>query len=531
MAIAGVVRPGPTLIGEPPRHRRPRRWLVVAGLLALAGVLAGIWFAGQNWPFRYSKMQPLLEDDFGSRVTIAHYRCMYFPNPGFVATGLTIRRRSATDQPPIGTVERMLVESSWIDVLLLRQRAERVEMTGVHMVLPPPGSRAAQADFPPGSTLDFTGPDTPIARLEIHDSLLDVLRTNGTRFSFPVHQLQIENLRKGKAFAYAVDMEDAIPRGRIRASGSFGPLSAGSSGDTPVSGRFTFENIRLDDIGKLHGTMQSSGRFEGGLAEIRAQAETETPDFAVDDGRPIGVAGTIDCTVNGLNGNVIYHSMEARAGATRVLASGSTSGKPGKATDLDLTIRNGRVQDVLRPFLHGEVPITGPVILFAHAHLEPQGEGGFLERLRVDGTFQAPRERETDERLERSLTDFSQRAQGKKAPKPDNDGASGMTDAVSSISGSASIRKGVVTAHGLTFTVAGAQARLEGTFNLHTCEAHLAGKMATRSDISHEATGFKSFLLKPLVPFFRTKKAGAVIPIAVTGRPGKYQVTENIGAK
>jgi hypothetical protein len=39
------------------------------------------------------------------------------------------------------------------------------------------------------------------------------------------------------------------------------------------------------------------------------------------------------------------------------------------------------------------------------------------------------------------------------------------------------------------------------------------------TDISHAATGFKSFLLKPLAPFFKKKNAGAVISIAVTGMP------------
>jgi hypothetical protein len=48
------------------------------------------------------------------------------------------------------------------------------------------------------------------------------------------------------------------------------------------------------------------------------------------------------------------------------------------------------------------------------------------------------------------------------------------------------------------------------------------------TDISHTTTGFKSFLLKPLAAFFKTKNAGAVVPIAVTGTPGNYKVTQNL---
>jgi hypothetical protein len=35
-------------------------------------------------------------------------------------------------------------------------------------------------------------------------------------------------------------------------------------------------------------------------------------------------------------------------------------------------------------------------------------------------------------------------------------------------------------------------------------------------------------LLKPLIPFFKKKQAGAVVPIAITGKAGAYKVTQNI---
>ena len=48
------------------------------------------------------------------------------------------------------------------------------------------------------------------------------------------------------------------------------------------------------------------------------------------------------------------------------------------------------------------------------------------------------------------------------------------------------------------------------------------------SDISHVTTGFKSALLKPLAPFFKKHNAGAVIPIAVTGGPDGYKITQDL---
>ena len=63
----------------------------------------------------------------------------------------------------------------------------------------------------------------------------------------------------------------------------------------------------------------------------------------------------------------------------------------------------------------------------------------------------------------------------------------------------------------------GAQALLQGTFNMIDTRIHLKGKVLLQQDISHIATGWKSMLLKPLSPFFRHKGAGTVVSIAVTG--------------
>ena len=74
----------------------------------------------------------------------------------------------------------------------------------------------------------------------------------------------------------------------------------------------------------------------------------------------------------------------------------------------------------------------------------------------------------------------------------------------------------------------GAGVELSGTFNLLDLTVNLTGDLRMQTDISHTAAGFKSVLMKPLIPFFKKNKAGAVIPIAVTGRPGSYKVSADI---
>lgn len=158
-----------------PATRQPhkkRRWFLIAAIAFLVVAAIGFYFISENWPYRYRKIKPMLEDDLASQVAVSSYHRIYFPNPGFVATGLTLRRKSALNLPPLGHVEKMVVEGRWSDLLLLRQRVQTVEVTGLHIVVPPLGSQANHANFPPGSSTDFTGPDTAIEMFKIHNSIL-----------------------------------------------------------------------------------------------------------------------------------------------------------------------------------------------------------------------------------------------------------------------------------------------------------------------------------------------------------------------
>ena len=508
-----------------PTRSRKHLWLLIAAIALILAAAIGFYLISANWPYRYRKIRPMLEDDLASQVEVTSYHRIYFPNPGFVATGLTLRRKSALNLPPLGHAEKMVVRGRWSDLLLLRQRVQVVEVTGLHIVVPPIGSKANHANFPPGSSSDFTGPDTAIEMFQVHNSILEIMENSGKRLIFPIRELDLAHFEKNKAINYTLDMQNAIPSGRIESRGTFGPLNAKQIGLTPVSGNFTFTSVNLHDVGDIAGTMSAQGEFHGPLAALEAQANTITPDFAIDDGSRTRVAASIQCTVNGTNGDVSMHEIEATIGRTDIHAIGTVQGSP-KATNLDFDVKRGRAEDVMRPFIRGQIPIRGPVSLRGHAYLEPEGHGGFLHRLHVTGVFDVPSERITDQQTEKSLTQFSHRAQGKKESE---DNPSPAADALSSLKGPVRIEDAVAASQRLTFRIPGAQTNLSGTFNFHTKVVHLVGDLRMDTDISHTSTGFKSFLLKPLAPFFKKKNAGALVPIAVTGGPGHYQVTQNLG--
>ena len=515
-----------------------RLWLLCLSL-AFVFVSIGFYLIDAYWPYRYRNVDPLLQKVFASQIKMDHYHRTYFPSPGFVATGLTLHRNSAPDLPPVGSARNLVVQGRWLDLLLLRKRVRLVSVEGLHIVIPPVGSRANQEDFPPGSSADFVGPTTVVEQLSIHDATLDIMRTDGNRYSFPIRQLIIGNLRQGQAISYLLDMQNAKPTGRIQSTGSFGPLLANDLGATPLSGDFTFSPVNLGDIHGISGTLSASGHFYGALASIEADGTSDTPNFAVGRGRPTRVTASAHGTINGLDANIVLHSIEAHTGATTVQAKGTIVGSP-KVTNLDITVMSGRAQDLLRPFLHDNVPITGAVSLHSHAYLAPSRKGlKFLQRLDMDGTFNMPAERLTNQTTERNLSDFSRRAQNLKSTNPDAASAdrdsmeqdrdsTEQSDVLSSLNGQAKIRDGIVSTERLTFQIPGASVELSGTFNLRDRTVHMLGNLHMQSDISHVTTGFKSLLLKPLIPFFKKDHSGAVIPIAVSGSPQRYKVTQNL---
>ncbi|NYF50344.1 AsmA-like C-terminal region-containing protein [Tunturiibacter gelidoferens] len=528
MAISPAVIPERSSSASP---RKPGlKWVLI--MVGLAVGFAAWRVIDVYWPYRYRNVEPLLQKVFASRIKIDHYHRIYFPHPGFVATGLTLRRNSAPDLPPIGSARDLLVQGSWLDLMLFRDRVRLVDVEGLQVVIPPVGSRANHEDFPPGSSVDFAGPTTVVEELNVHDAKLDILRVDGGRYSFPIQQLVIRNLRRGSSISYLVDMQNAMPGGHIVANGSFGPLYPDNLGATPVSGEFTFAPVNLGDIHGISGTLAGRGHFKGVLTAIEADADSVTPDFAVGSGKPTRLEALGHLIVNGLNGNIVLHSVDAHVGATTVHASGQIVDAP-KVTDLDLTVTKGLVEDILRPFFKEKVPVTGSVWLHSHASIAAAKEGlKFLQRLQMDGVFEIPNERLTNKSTEESLSAFSDRAQGKKETVGGTSGAypaSGEVEEVlSSLKGPARIRNGVVSTDGLDFQVPGAEVKMKGTFSLYDKSVHMVGDLHMQTDLSHVTTGFKSILLKPFAPFFKKQNAGAVIPIAITGSPKQYKVTQDL---
>ncbi len=73
----------------------------------------------------------------------------------------------------------------------------------------------------------------------------------------------------------------------------------------------------------------------------------------------------------------------------------------------------------------------------------------------------------------------------------------------------------------LAYTLPGADVNLAGVYSLDGDEFDFSGKVRTKAALSNMvATWWKSWMLKPVDPFFKKDGAGAEIPVKITGTKG-----------
>ncbi len=89
---------------------------------------------------------------------------------------------------------------------------------------------------------------------------------------------------------------------------------------------------------------------------------------------------------------------------------------------------------------------------------------------------------------------------------------------VSHASGHVDLKNGIATITNLSFSVPGADALVQGTFNVLNEKIDLHGTMKMEAKFSQSTSGIKSLFAKVLDPFFN-KKRGSVVPVVVNGTP------------
>lgn len=485
------------------------------GLVAAA--MVGVHLMFFFWPFRYRQVHPLLESVFQSRVEVHEYHRTYFPHPGFVAEGVTFYRHGDMSIPPLATIDRMQVAGHWTTLLFHPHRLNEILLQGLHVQIPPPGTRARGTDFN-GGVISASQSEMQIETIAADGTMLDFLQSGRAPVRFEFRKLQIHDVEQNQPLRFDLRLKIPGPPGTVMAQGRLGPFRTASYTTTPLEGTYQLLEADLSRLSGVSGHATATGRFSGTFAHVDAVGKAAIPDFRAGSAHKVRFDAAYHLVVNGNNGDVQILSAEVRNGDSVITASGRVAGKP-KKVDLTLATTNGDVNGLLRIVEKANPEMAGK-ISFRAAVEYSAGPGPFLRRVQLQGNvalatmhFVTPEEKQ-------KMDSFSQRV-SKDAPHDAKDDPPAVTaDAQSDTR----FDNGMAYFPDIRFQMPGAKARLHGTFNLLDTRVHLTGMAALQRSLPHAVTGWKAVMLKPLAPFFRHKRAGAVVPIAVTGTAAQPRI-------
>lgn len=510
-----------------PNGWRRFRWLIWVGAAVVAiGCVVAVVVAMKS-PFTQGKVAQSLQDTVRAKVTFGKFQMVYFPHPGCVAENVTFTRAGgAENTPPLVTVQRVEIESHYADMIVRPGYVALVKLNGLHVQVPPRGANAGPSTSPSSESSNVR-----VGEIVADGAVLEVARSDDKPpLKFEMHSLTVKSYGHQSEWSYRVSMKNAEPPGEIISKGKFGPLNVEDLGTTPLSGDYEFQHAELSVFNGIAGTLSSTGDFGGKLGEIAVHGTIDVPDFQVLRSKhKVPLTSRFRASVNAKNGDVFLKQVETSFLQTSVAASGSVASKPGqkgKTTSLDLEVNNGRIQDLLLLLASTKhASMNGTTSFKAQVTILPLGRP-FLKELVMRGDFGVANAEFRKPSRQAQVVDLSERARGEKKVKDKGkDQKKAEADpavddpgnVVMDLHGHLELRDGIAKFSELTFNVPGASARMEGTYNLENEQIDFHGTLKTEAELSQDATGIKSTLLKPFNPLFKRKKAGAVIPVKMTG--------------
>ncbi len=489
-----------------------RRWAIVAaaiGVLTLAAAVSiAVRFPITSGALR-ARVISVLADRLDAEVELKGLTLRIYPRLHASGEGLTVRFQKRRDVPPLVAIERFDVDADLIGIW--RGRVARVSLAGLAINIPPGADRdddETQAKNDAGSshaadTSRSYARDLVIEELHAPDASLTILRRDPDKPPrvWSLHQLKLRHVGLATKMPFDAMLTNAVPPGQIATSGTFGPWERLNPGATPVGGRFTFDNADLSVFHGISGILSAHGTYEGTLNQIVVDGQTETPDFMVNlSGHQVPLHTTYHARVDATNGNTMLEPVNATVLNTGIVAKGGVyevEGQHGRVVKLDVSIEDGRLEDVMRMAVNTpEPPMTGTLQLTTVLTIPP-GDQDVVDKLQLDGRFAIEEGRFTNREVQTKINDLSRRARG----RPES--AAPVARVTSDFAARFELANGRLALSGLTFDIPGAVVSLNGAYALRRETLAFSGDLFMDAKISQTMTGFKSFLLKAADPLFR----------------------------
>ena len=494
------------------------RSIKIGTVLALVVIGGAAMLLLSRWPFTRGAVVSALQQKFSSAVEVKAFRGTYFP-PGCIAEGVTFRRNSDPDDPPIATIEKLTIQGAFWEFFRSPKRVRRVRIEGLRMFLSSGSERienaAAPASPKPSALIiDQIIADGAVVEFASSQSGKEPLK-------FDIHELTLNSVGDDRPMSFHAALHNAKPPGEIRTDGQFGPLLPQDAAQTRLSGSYDFERADLGGFSGIGGTLASTGKFSGVLQHIEIGGSTDVPDFKITrSNHAVHLKTQFHGIVNALNGDVSLSSVQAQFERTSLVSQVEVAKKTvpgdvggsveGKTISLGTTEMRGQIQDWLRLLAKADHPALTGSMNFRTQVLVPPGKRPFIERVKLQGDFGIDAASFVRPTTQEKVDNLSQLAQGE---KKNDDPAS----VVENLKGHVVLHHAIATFSDLSFSVPGALAHLHGTYGLLTQQVSLHGTLQLDNKLSKESKGVKSVLLKSVEPFFKKKNAGEIVPIKIGG--------------
>jgi hypothetical protein len=509
---------------------RSTRNRVFIGLAAgLAGLALFVALAPRLWvsrlaPSARDRVIALLEKRFDDvRLEKLELRLLpglvLFPRLGAVGEGLSVSLPGRAEEgvPPFITMSKFEVEVGLLGILRDPIRVESLGLDELTIQIPPKRPDAhpdSEREPPPAFVIEDLVADGAILRILPRDPDKEPLQ-------FDLNELRVHSAGLSEPMRFDAVLQNAKPPGEVQTKGEFGPLVLLDAGATPVSGDYVFADADLSVFKGIGGKLYSEGRFDGVLERIGVKGFTRTPDFQLTSaGTPVDLRTDFDAIVDGTNGDTLLSPVNAVLASSDIGTAGGVghrAGTPGKTVCLVAETADGRIEDFLRlamksaPFMTGEIRFRSLILI-------PQGDVDVVDKLVLDGEFVIDAALFPEPKVQGKVDDLSLRARSEAS----EEGALSALTAervLSDMKGAFRLEQGVMSLSYISFTVPGAEVRLEGTYGLVSQQIDFRGELRTDAKVSEMTSGWKSFFLKIVDPLFQTRDAGSVIPIKIGGTP------------
>lgn len=515
-ALTGEIRVGRETAcsyGEPDRLRPRQRPLRIMLLLAALAVIISVAVVAAKWPFTRSKVTADLEAVMQGRVKIGKFRQTWFP-PGCFAEDVTFTGYGNLPNSVPITVRKLTIQSS-LDGLFTRH-ISIFQVDGVRAIMPNAGYLSAwKQQNKSGSTQKQNSSSTIIDQFVAINSVLEFSRNDGNQpLQFAISRLGLRSPDAHGLYAFEVSIHNPEPPGDVQARGYLGPWRTENSGETPITGSYSFKGADLGSFRGIAGILSSEGGFRGTIGQLQVSGKTATPDFEVTEaGHKIPLVTEFQASVDTEHGDISLESVHARLGRTGIEGVGDiqqNDSRKGKVTAVNLLVHDGRIQDFLFLLLKDSTaPLTGRFDFKGRAVLPPDKEP-FKEKVELEGDFGVGGGELSNPAARAYLERLSEQAEGEKDDSPER--------VLSELKGHLVLREGVATFSNLSFSVPGAIAKLHGTYSLLTHEINLSGTLSMKANLSQATKGVKSFFLKVINPILKKNhRGGAVVPVTITG--------------